>query len=89
MGALTALLTAGVDGGTFRLRRATPADLPDIVRLLADDSIGAEREGAEDMAGQWSGRSRGRHLPAQLPTRHFTAGRLGFEASHEGLKLPL
>lgn len=44
-----AVLTAGVDGGTFRLRHATAADLPAIVRLLADDSLGAGRERAEDM----------------------------------------
>ena len=46
---LPSLLTAGVDGGTFRLRHATAADLPAIVRLLADDSLGAGRERAEDM----------------------------------------
>lgn len=48
--ALPALLTADVDGGTFRLRHALPADLPAIVALLADDSLGAGRERAEDMA---------------------------------------
>jgi ribosomal protein S18 acetylase RimI-like enzyme len=46
---LPSLLTAGVDGGTFRLRHAGPADLPALVRLLADDSLGAGRERAEDM----------------------------------------
>ncbi|MDQ0662415.1 GNAT superfamily N-acetyltransferase [Arthrobacter ulcerisalmonis] len=45
-----ALLTAGVDGGTFRLRRANRADLPAMVRLLADDALGAGREAVEDMA---------------------------------------
>lgn len=43
-------LTADVDGGIFRLRQASPADLPAIVRLLADDSLGAGRERAGDMA---------------------------------------
>ena len=49
-GALTPLLTADVDGGTFRLRHAASADLPAIVALLADDSLGAGRERAEDMS---------------------------------------
>ncbi|MCU1517071.1 MAG: family acetyltransferase [Pseudarthrobacter sp.] len=49
-GALPPLLTAGVDGGTFRLRHASSADLPAIVGLLADDSMGAARERGGDMA---------------------------------------
>ncbi|QNE16138.1 GNAT family N-acetyltransferase [Pseudarthrobacter sp. NBSH8] len=49
-GALTPLLTADVDGGTFRLRHAVSADLPGIVALLADDSLGAVREGGHEMA---------------------------------------
>lgn len=49
-GALTPLLTADVDGGTFRLRHAVSADLPAIVALLADDSLGAARELGLDMA---------------------------------------
>jgi GNAT superfamily N-acetyltransferase len=48
--ALPFLLTADVDGGTFRLRHASRGDLPAIVRLLADDSLGSGRESAEDMA---------------------------------------
>ena len=40
----TALLTLDVDGGTFRLRRAARADLPGILRLLADDQLGTSRE---------------------------------------------
>ncbi len=47
--AVTPLLTADVDGGTFRLRHATPADLPAMVQLLADDALGAARETAQDM----------------------------------------
>ena len=47
--AAPALLTADVDGGTFRLRHATRADIPDMVRLLADDALGAGRETAKDM----------------------------------------
>lgn len=44
-----ALLTADVDGGAFRLRHANRADLPAMVRLLADDALGAGRETAKDM----------------------------------------
>lgn len=44
-----ALFTADVDGGTFRLRHATRADLPALVRLLADDAMGAGRETTTDM----------------------------------------
>ncbi|MDQ0147125.1 MULTISPECIES: GNAT family N-acetyltransferase [Pseudarthrobacter] len=47
--AVPALFTADVDGGTFRLRHATRADLPAIVRLLADDAMGAGREYGADM----------------------------------------
>ncbi|MBT2533655.1 GNAT family N-acetyltransferase [Arthrobacter sp. ISL-48] len=43
-------MTSDVDGGTFRLRHASPADLPAIVGLLADDSLGAARESGEDLA---------------------------------------
>lgn len=45
-----ALLTFDVDGGTFRLRPATRADLPQILQLLADDRLGANREDTSDMA---------------------------------------
>jgi ribosomal protein S18 acetylase RimI-like enzyme len=44
------LLTSDVDGGTFRLRHALQADLPAIVGLLADDSLGSGRERAEELA---------------------------------------
>ena len=47
---LPALLTLDVDGGTFRLRPATQADLPRILELLADDRLGANREDTSDMA---------------------------------------
>ncbi|MGO4189579.1 N-acetyltransferase family protein [Pseudarthrobacter sp. TAF60_1] len=46
----TFLLTADVDGGTFRLRLASPTDLPAIVALLADDAMGSTREQGQDMA---------------------------------------
>ena len=46
----TALLTLDVDGGTFRLRPAELADLPGILRLLADDQLGSSREDASDLA---------------------------------------
>lgn len=45
-----ALLTFDVDGGTFRLRPATRADLPRILELLADDRLGAGREDTSDIA---------------------------------------
>lgn len=44
------LLIFGVDGGTFRLRRAVRADLPAILRLLADDQLGSVREDAADLS---------------------------------------
>jgi len=47
--AAPALLTADVGGKTFRLRHATRGDLPAIVRLLADDALGAGRETVQDM----------------------------------------
>lgn len=46
----TALLAFDVDGGIFRLRRATRADLPVILELLADDRLGSTREDTSDMA---------------------------------------
>lgn len=48
-GAPPFLLTADVGSGTFRLRPATRGDLPAIVQLLGDDSMGAGRESAGDM----------------------------------------
>lgn len=45
-----ALMTAVVDSGTFGLRRAVKGDLPAILRLLADDQLGAARENAADLA---------------------------------------
>jgi GNAT superfamily N-acetyltransferase len=47
---LPALLTADVDGGTFRLRASTREDLPRILELLADDRLGANREDTSDMS---------------------------------------
>lgn len=44
-----ALLTLDVERGIFRLRRATRADLPQILELLADDRLGATREDTSDM----------------------------------------
>ena len=49
-GAPPALLTADVDGGTFRLRHAVRADLVAIVGLLVDDSLGATRDSGADLA---------------------------------------
>ncbi|WP_354232647.1 GNAT family N-acetyltransferase [Arthrobacter bambusae] len=42
-------MTADVGPGTFSLRRATKADLPRILALLADDQLGATRENADDL----------------------------------------
>lgn len=42
-------MTADVGFGTFSLRRATKADLPRILALLADDQLGATREDAADL----------------------------------------
>ena len=44
-----ALFTLDVDGGAFRLRHATRADLPRILELLADDRLGTIREDTSDM----------------------------------------
>ena len=44
-----ALMTAAVGHGTFTLRRAIKGDLPHILRLLADDQLGAAREDADDL----------------------------------------
>ena len=46
----TLLLTLDVDGGTFRLRHAERTDLPDILRLLADDQLGSSREDTSYLA---------------------------------------
>jgi GNAT superfamily N-acetyltransferase len=130
-----ALLTFDVDGGIFRLRPANRTDLPQILRLLADDRLGASREDTSDMApyerafeaidadpahllavgdflkpGEPAGpvvatfqlsfraagesRRRGCSL-MQLTTdksrkdAHRFYERLGFAASHEGMKLTL
>ncbi|MGA8788712.1 MAG: GNAT family N-acetyltransferase [Paenarthrobacter sp.] len=42
-------MTADVGPGTLSLRRATKADLPRILALLADDQLGAARENADDL----------------------------------------
>lgn len=36
------------DGSTVVLRRAAAADVPDVVHLLADDELGATRDGIKD-----------------------------------------
>lgn len=46
----TSLLTLDVDGGTFRLRHAERDDLPEILRLLADDQLGSSREDPCELA---------------------------------------
>jgi GNAT superfamily N-acetyltransferase len=43
-------MSAAVGPGTFILRRAVKADLPAILRLLADDQLGASRESLGDLA---------------------------------------
>ncbi|MET1065554.1 MAG: GNAT family N-acetyltransferase, partial [Arthrobacter sp.] len=46
----TAVLTLDIDGGTFGLRHAERADLPGILRLLADDQLGSSREDPTELA---------------------------------------
>ncbi|MEV7607741.1 GNAT family N-acetyltransferase [Paenarthrobacter sp. NPDC089322] len=46
--AVPALVTAAVGHGTLTLRRALKGDLPQILRLLADDQLGATRESVDD-----------------------------------------
>ncbi len=89
----------------LRFRPATGEDLPALVAMLADDLLGQAREApAEPLANDYRralivealarARERGCHL-VQLTTdktrpealRFYV--RLGFRASHEGLKLPL
>lgn len=43
-----AFLSVGTSSGVFSLRRATKADLPQIIRLLSDDQLGASRETPDD-----------------------------------------
>lgn len=114
--ALTPLLTADVGRGTFRLRQAQLWDLPAIVGLLGDDSLGAGRERAEDMSPYERAFEAidadpchllivGELVPEEAAygpvvatfqlsflTRtaaHRFYERLGFDASHEGMKLML
>ncbi|WP_167199204.1 GNAT family N-acetyltransferase [Brevibacterium pigmentatum] len=42
--------TLDLAGRTFRIRRATEADVPDLVALLRDDVLGAARESANEEA---------------------------------------
>lgn len=44
---MSALHTFSLDGDGFGIRRASRADLPDIVAMLADDPLGSGREGAQ------------------------------------------
>lgn len=46
--AAPAFMTAAVGAETFILRRATKADLPQILHLLADDQLGSTRESYAD-----------------------------------------
>ncbi|GAA4616704.1 GNAT family N-acetyltransferase [Saccharopolyspora hordei] len=47
---MNVLATVSLGPATYQLRRATSADLPGIVDLLADDPLGATRESAADLA---------------------------------------
>ncbi len=98
----SALLTFGVDDGTVRLRSAVRQDLPDILALLADDQLGSAREGAADLAPYEKAFDAIDADPSHLllvgelaPERggEFRVvafyERLGFAASHEGMKLRL
>jgi GNAT superfamily N-acetyltransferase len=42
-------MSAAVGPGTFTLRRAVKADVPAILRLLADDQLGSSRESLDDL----------------------------------------
>ena len=103
--ALPPLLTAGVDGGTFRLRRPRQGDLPGISRRGAQRShiegvrVAAHLrgKGIGNQLMQWAiGESRRHGCSLMQLTTHTSRAaahrfyeRFGFEASHEGMKLPL
>ena len=70
---MTVLATLPVGGRAVTLRTAVRADVPVLVALLADDDLGRGRETTPETAGN---------------AQRFY-GRLGFRASHEGLKLSL
>jgi GNAT superfamily N-acetyltransferase len=87
----------------MEFRNAVAGDLPAIVKLLADDELGAMRERDEDplpreyrdaFAAMERAREQGCGL-VQLTTdrargdAHRFYERLGFEASHLGMKLDL
>jgi len=48
---VTVLAELPTPGGALVVRRATAHDLPALVRLLADDQLGATRDGPDDDAG--------------------------------------
>ncbi|WP_435875261.1 N-acetyltransferase family protein [Pseudarthrobacter enclensis] len=50
MGTGAAFFTVPTSSGVFSLRRANQADLPHVVRLLAEDQLGASRETPDDLA---------------------------------------
>jgi|GEM_PF-3272385 len=83
-----------VDGGTFALRRAARADLPAILGLLAADQL--KREDASDLAPYERAFDAIDADPAHVlvvgeprTDAHRFYERLGFVASHEGMKLKL
>jgi hypothetical protein len=68
-----------VGESTVALRRASSADVPALVALIAADQLGAARDGVRDSA-RGGGLRTGAHRFYQ---------RLGFAALHEGMKLAL
>ena len=65
------------------LRAAEAADLPRIVDLLVHDSLGKQREIEGPLRDCY------RHAFAIIDAAHRFYERLGFVASHEGMKLHL
>jgi hypothetical protein len=91
-----ALAQLDLGSSSVVLRRARAADVPAIAGLLADDSLGAGRDGVRTAADlQAYQRAFGLIDSVQLTTdksrgdAHRFYAELGFVASHEGLKLAL
>ena len=81
------LATVSLDDGSVGLRRATAADLPVLVALLADDELGANLTPYREEFALVDA-DPAHLLVHRADARRFYA-RLGFESTHEGLKLQL
>ncbi|UIJ35532.1 GNAT family N-acetyltransferase [Allobranchiibius sp. GilTou73] len=86
--------TVTLDGRTYRFDRAVREDVPALVALLRDDVLGTGLGRAMFAWAHAWGRARGAIL-AQLTTDASRTDaqrfyeRLGYEASHIGMKRPL